>query len=44
MQNIAPVRQMERENLMDILRGFAILGIFIANLNFFPCMMMKKFP
>ncbi len=35
MQNIAPVRQMERENLMDILRGFAILGIFIANLNFF---------
>lgn len=34
MQTIAPVKNADREMFMDILRGFAILGIFIANLNF----------
>ena len=34
MQTAAPVHNTEREKLMDILRGFAILGIFIANLRF----------
>lgn len=29
-----PVKNHEREVFMDALRGFAILGIFIANLNF----------
>ena len=28
-----PVREKEREVFMDVLRGFAILGIFIANLG-----------
>lgn len=27
-----PTRQMEREHFLDVLRGFALLGIFIANL------------
>lgn len=35
MQNLAPVQQKDREIFMDVLRGFAILGIFIANLNSF---------
>lgn len=35
MQNLAPVKASEREILMDVVRGFAILGIFIANLNGF---------
>jgi uncharacterized protein len=35
MQNLAPVSSNERETFMDVLRGFAILGIFIANLNGF---------
>lgn len=30
----APIKTQEREIFMDCLRGFAILGIFIANLNF----------
>lgn len=30
----APIQNHEREIFMDALRGFAILGIFIANLNF----------
>ena len=29
----SPVREKEREVFMDVLRGFAILGIFIANLG-----------
>ncbi len=33
MQLFAPVKQQEREIFMDVLRGFAILGIFIANLG-----------
>ena len=33
MQNLAPVQTKDREVFMDILRGFAILGIFIANLG-----------
>lgn len=33
MQNLAPVKASEREIFMDVLRGFAILGIFIANLG-----------
>lgn len=33
MSELAPVRQAERETFMDVLRGFAILGIFIANLG-----------
>jgi len=33
MQNLAPVNTHEREIFMDVLRGFAILGIFIANLG-----------
>lgn len=32
MQTLAPVQAREREIFMDVLRGFAILGIFIANL------------
>lgn len=32
MQPITPVSPNERETFMDVLRGFAILGIFIANL------------
>jgi uncharacterized protein len=32
MYNLAPVQTNERETFMDVLRGFAILGIFIANL------------
>jgi len=32
--NNAPIQNHEREIFMDALRGFAILGIFIANLNF----------
>lgn len=35
MQALAPVKANEREIFMDVLRGFAILGIFIANLNGF---------
>ncbi len=35
MQALAPVQQKDREIFMDVLRGFAILGIFIANLNGF---------
>jgi len=33
MQTLAPVQTKEREIFMDILRGFAVLGIFIANLG-----------
>ena len=33
MQQTAPVTSRERENFMDILRGLALLGIFIANLQ-----------
>ncbi|MBI1342025.1 MAG: DUF418 domain-containing protein [Terrimonas sp.] len=33
MQALAPVQNKEREIFMDVLRGFAILGIFIANLG-----------
>ncbi len=33
MQTLAPVQTSEREKFMDVLRGFAILGIFIANLG-----------
>ena len=32
MQILTPVQTKEREIFMDVLRGFAILGIFIANL------------
>ena len=35
MQTLTPVQTNEREIFMDILRGFAILGIFIANLGGF---------
>ncbi len=35
MQTLAPVQTNQREIFMDVLRGFAILGIFIANLNGF---------
>ena len=35
MQNLAPVQTKDREIFMDVLRGFAILGIFIANLGGF---------
>ena len=33
MQQLTPVKAAEREIFMDVLRGFAILGIFIANLG-----------
>lgn len=33
MLTLTPVRTNEREIFMDVLRGFAILGIFIANLG-----------
>jgi uncharacterized protein len=33
MQTLAPVQHNDREIFMDVLRGFAILGIFIANLG-----------
>lgn len=33
MQSLSPVQHNEREIFMDMLRGFAILGIFIANLG-----------
>ena len=33
MQSLSPVKTAEREIFMDVLRGFAILGIFIANLG-----------
>jgi len=33
MQNLDPVKANEREIFMDVLRGFAVLGIFIANLG-----------
>ncbi len=33
MQTLSPVPANEREIFMDVLRGFAILGIFIANLG-----------
>jgi uncharacterized protein len=33
MQKLDPVQTNERETFMDVLRGFAILGIFIANLG-----------
>lgn len=33
MQTLAPVQTSEREVFMDVLRGFAVLGIFIANLG-----------
>jgi len=33
MNQLAPVQAAEREKFMDVLRGFAILGIFIANLG-----------
>ncbi len=29
----APIKVQDREDFLDILRGFAILGIFIANLG-----------
>ncbi len=35
MQTLNPLRANEREIFMDVLRGFAILGIFIANLYSF---------
>jgi uncharacterized protein len=35
MQALAPIQQKDREIFMDVLRGFAILGIFIANLHSF---------
>ena len=35
MQALTPVQTNEREIFMDVLRGFAILGIFIANLDGF---------
>ena len=35
MQSLAPVQTNEREKFMDVLRGFAILGIFIVNLTNF---------
>ena len=35
MNTIAPVQLKDREIFMDVLRGIAILGIFIANLQFF---------
>jgi uncharacterized protein len=35
MQALAPVQTNQRETFMDVLRGFAILGIFIANINNF---------
>ena len=35
MQTLSPVQVNEREIFIDVLRGFAILGIFIANLNGF---------
>lgn len=35
MQALTPVQTNEREIFMDVLRGFAILGIFIANLHSF---------
>jgi len=34
-QTLTPVQNQDREIFMDVLRGFAILGIFIANLNNF---------
>src|SRR5689334_3889288 len=34
-QQLLPVQAKEREIFMDVLRGFAILGIFLANLNGF---------
>lgn len=33
MQTLAPVQSSDRIVFMDVLRGFAILGIFIANLG-----------
>jgi len=33
MQTLNPVQATEREIFMDVLRGFAVLGIFIANLG-----------
>mgnify|MGYP001009382156 CR=1 FL=1 len=33
MQTLAPVSSRDREVFMDVLRGFSILGIFIANLH-----------
>ncbi len=33
MNQLAPVQAAEREQFMDVLRGFAILGIFLANLG-----------
>ena len=33
MQTLAPVQTKGREIFMDVLRGFAIPGIFIANLG-----------
>ncbi len=33
MPHLSPVSATERETFMDVLRGFAILGIFIANLG-----------
>jgi uncharacterized protein len=35
MNSIAPVQLKDREVFMDVLRGIAILGIFIANLQYF---------
>ena len=35
MNTLAPVQLKDREVFMDVLRGIAILGIFIANLNSF---------
>ncbi len=35
MQAILPVQNADREKIMDVLRGFALLGIFIANLHHF---------
>jgi uncharacterized protein len=35
MQTLNPVQSKDREIFMDVLRGFAVLGIFIANLGGF---------
>ena len=35
METIKPIKNSERELFLDVLRGFAILGIFIANLGGF---------
>ena len=40
---IAPVQTQERIEVLDVIRGFALLGVLIINMAFFSSMMIFSF-